>query len=79
MIQVIVGLNTRREPAKIYDETTTTPRMVLDDSGIDYAAGNLSLDASPLRHGEIDKTFAELGKTDGTSYLMCIVKGDNAA
>lgn len=75
MIKVVVGNNLKRE-AVIVDENVTL-RTLLEENGIDYASGNMHLDGSSLKPGDLDKTFAELGITD-KCYLLSIVKADNA-
>lgn len=75
MIKVTVGNNVKRESV-IVDENTTL-RTVLEDNGIDYTSGNMHLDGSSLKPGEIDKTFADLGITE-KCYLLNVVKADNA-
>jgi hypothetical protein len=75
MIQVTLGTNTNR--AKVLVDPNTTLRTVLEDNDINYASGNLHLDGSSLKPGDLDKTFAELGIT-ANCYLLSIQKADNA-
>lgn len=60
-----------------YDPTTTI-REVLETEEIDYAVGVTSLDGSPLKAGDMDKTFEDFGVYD-RCYLSVVVKADNAA
>ena len=59
MIRVTVGNNVKRENVIVNDNTTL--RSVLEQQGIDYTRGNLTLDGSTLQPGALDKTFAEFG------------------
>ena len=76
MVQVICGNNVTRSKV-IVDENNTTPRMVLENSGIDYSVGTTHLDGATLQIGEMDKTLAELGVTT-KCYLLNVRKADNA-
>ena len=50
---------------------------MLDDAQINYAATTVHLDGSPLRPGDIDKSFNDFGISE-SCYLTAIVKADNA-
>lgn len=76
MIKITVGNNVKRESV-IKDENTTTLRTVLEENGIDYTRGTMNLDGAPLRPGDLDKTFAEIGVSD-KCFLLNVVKADNA-
>lgn len=76
MIKVTIGNNINRE-AVIIDENTTL-RAALEDKGVDYSRGTTHLDGAPLKPGDLDKTFAQMGITE-KCYLMNVVKADNAA
>ena len=73
MIRVTVGNNVKRENVIVNDNTTL--RSVLEQQGIDYTRGNLTLDGSTLQPGALDKTFAEIGIKE-KCFLMQIVKAD---
>ena len=75
MIRVTVGNNVNRETVTVNDQTTL--RAILEQQGIDYSRGNLTLDGSTLQPGALDKTLAEHGIKE-KCFLMQIVKADNA-
>lgn len=75
MITVVLGQNVNKFPVEV--ENSRTLRSVLEENQIDYARGTLTMDGSPLRPGDLDKTFAEMGVTT-RCYLMSVVKADNA-
>lgn len=75
MIRVTVGNNVKRENVIVNDNTTL--RSVLEQQGVDYTRGNLTLDGSTLQPGALDKTFAEFSIKE-KCFLMQIVKADNA-
>lgn len=75
MIRVTVGNNVKRENVIVNDNTTL--RSVLEQQGVDYARGNLTMDGSTLQPGALDKTFADFGIKE-KCFLMQIVKADNA-
>lgn len=77
MIKVTVGNNTSRE--NVIVPITATPRQVLEENGIDYSRGQMTIDGCPMRPGDFDKTFGDLGiKEDGKCFLLSVVKADNA-
>jgi len=75
MIEVTIGTNTHRE--KIIVDPGRTLRSVLEEQGVDYSIADLHLDGVSLEHGDLNKTFTELGVTD-KCYLISVVKLDNA-
>lgn len=75
MIKVMLNNNLNKSTAMI-DENTTL-RAALEQNGIDYSRGIVSLDCSPLRAGDLDKTFADFGIAE-KCYLSVVVKADNA-
>ncbi len=75
MIKVTVGNNIKRESV-IIDENTTL-RTCLEDNGVDYTRGVMSLDGASLKPGDLDKTFADFGVTQ-KCFLLNVVKADNA-
>jgi hypothetical protein len=76
MIQVTVGNNLNRQKV-VVDENTATPRKVLEENEIEYAAATIHMDGCSLKPGDLDKTFADLGVTTQT-YLLAVVKTENA-
>lgn len=75
MVRVIVSNNTSRK-TEIVNENKTI-REILDAAQINYAATTVHLDGSPLRPGDMDKTFGDFGIAE-SCYLTAIVKADNA-
>lgn len=75
MVKVIVGTNTTKETAIV--DSDRTLRSVLDEKGIDYARGSLTLDGCTLKPGDIDKTFDQMNIKE-KCYLLSVVKADNA-
>jgi len=74
MIKVTYGNNVTRaddivEPATVIKDFCETHK-------IDYSVGSMHLNGAPLVHGEIYKTFADLGVTD-SCFLLNVVKADN--
>ena len=74
-IKVTVGNNVQRNTLMVDDSSTL--RGILESEGIDYARGQMHLDGSSLRPGDLDKTFADLGITS-QCYLLNVAKTDNA-
>lgn len=75
MLRVFIGTQLSRTPYDIAPATTL--RDAFDMAEVDYASGTVLLDGSPLKAGDIDKTFAELGKTE-RAILIVTKKLDNA-
>ncbi len=75
MIQVTIGNNLDRK--KVLVNPDRTLRSILEENEFDYSTGNLHLDGSALKPGDLDKTFTELGIT-GNCYLLSVVKAENA-
>lgn len=76
MIQVTVGNNVRRNPAKLFEKTTTL-RAILEDAELDYTRGSMTLDGATLLAGDLDKTLADFGIAE-KCFLLNVVKADNA-
>lgn len=76
MITVTVGTNHDRNHRIV--EPTTILRHLLEEEKVDYAIGILHLDGSALENGDIDKSFADLGKTD-RCFLLNVVKADDGS
>lgn len=76
MMNIKLITNSDRDLLPVSENTTV--RAFLNENDIDYHAASINLDGYTLRGAELDKTFAQLGATDGT-VLSAIVKTDNAA
>ena len=76
MINVTITTNMGRD--YITCDEHDTVKSALEAKGVNYSVGMISLDGAPLRNGDINKSFAELGTTD-SCFLSVIVKHDNAA
>lgn len=76
MIKVTVGNNVSRQNI-IIDENTTL-KEVLEQAGVDYTRGSITLDGATVMAGGLNKTFAEYGVTE-SCYLLNVAKADNAA
>ena len=74
MIKVTVGTNTSREDVIV--EKTSTIRSVLENQGISYSNAIMHLDGSPLKPGDMDKTFEEIGIAE-TCFLIAATKLDS--
>lgn len=74
MIKVIVGTNTNKETLIV--EASRTLRSVLEEAEVNYSGGTLNLDGAPVKIGDLDKTFTEIGITE-KCYLINIVKSDS--
>lgn len=81
MIQVTCANNVKRS-SPIVDENLTI-KQVLEQEGIDYTRGIISLDGVPMKAGELNKTFADFGYNSEEGHnkatLLSVVKADNAA
>jgi len=75
MIQVTVGNNLKKENV-IVDQNQTL-RKTLEDAGVDYTRGMMTMDGATLQPGDLDKTFAQFGVTE-RCFLLNVVKADNA-
>ena len=75
MIKVYVGTNTSRNELVI--PATTSLRAALEQAGVNYSEGMATIDGSPLRPGDMDKSFADFGITS-KCFLVIAAKHDNA-
>ena len=75
MLQITVGTNTNRKVVMIPEDYTL--RQCLEENGVNYSAGQTSLDGCVLQPGDMDKTFAEMGVKE-KGYLVNVAKMDNA-
>lgn len=78
ILNVVCGTSFNRTPPKPVDPATTTLRSVLDEANVDYHHGQTNLDGRILSDADLDKTFADFGKTSGTAWLLNVAKQDNA-
>ena len=75
MIKVNISNNLKRASEMV--ERDKTIKETLETYGFDYTTGSWSIDGSPLRAGEINKTFAEMGVSE-KCYLIGVAKTQNA-
>ena len=75
MIQIKIVTNTQRKT--IATDENNTIRTVLEANEINYANAPVYIDGSPLKVGDHDKTFAQLGITE-KCMLTSVVKTENA-
>jgi hypothetical protein len=76
MIKVQVGTNTDRKEVLVNPEMT--PKQLFKKEDISFATAVVYLDGVTLKHGEMDKSFAQLGVTD-TALLTAVVKIQDGA
>lgn len=74
---VQVRFITNLGPSSDIVEATSTPRQALEKNDIDFSRGAVSIDGCPVRIGDLDKTFAELGITEKCN-ISVVIKADNA-
>lgn len=80
MIRVTIGNNLKRTNENFTPDTTL--RAALEQAGVDFATGMITLDGAVLNPGDLNKTFADLGY-DGTEdhnkcQLCVVAKAQNA-
>lgn len=80
MIRVTIGNNLKRTNENFTPDTTL--RAALEQAGVDFATGMITLDGAVLNPGDLNKTFADFGY-DGTEdhnkcQLRVVAKADNA-
>ena len=75
MVSITLTSNMDRKTLLVDAEKTI--REVLDENNVDYSAATPALDGTPLRAGEMDKSFASYGITE-SCRLSCIAKTSNA-
>lgn len=91
MLKVICGNNLKRTEFRVSGNTIISPdgnqntmphdvtlKDVLTAAGVDYTRGAMHLDGATLGAGDLNKTFAAFGLTDGKCFLLNVVKADNA-
>lgn len=77
MISVNVRTNSTRKT--VSTDITTTPKALFAELGIDTSTSMINLDGAPITGADFNKTFENLGVTDGTAVsLSAIVKADGA-
>lgn len=78
MLSVNVRTNTIRRT--VSEDVVVTPRQVFEELGIDTSTSMVNLNGTILSGADFDKSFEELGISDGsTANLNAIVKADGAA
>lgn len=75
MLNITVGTNTTRKTVMVAEDTTL--RQCLEENGVNYSAGQTSLDGCVLQPGDMDKSFSDMGITE-KAYLVVVQKLDNA-
>jgi len=75
MIKVTVGNNLKKESVIV--DGNDTLRKVIEDAGIDYTRGMMTLDGATLMPGDLDKKFSDFGIAE-KCFLLNVVKADNA-
>lgn len=75
MIRATIGNNVSRQNI-IIDENTTL-KAALEQAGVDYTRGSITLDGATVPAGGLNKTFADYGVTE-SCYLLNVAKADNA-
>ena len=75
IIRVTISNNLEKKRVTLDDSTTL--RQAFEQNGVEYASGMPTLDGSPLKPGELDKTFADFGIAE-QCFLRSVVKADNA-
>ena len=75
MVQIKIVTNTQRKTI-ITDENSTV-RQVLEANEVNYAQAPVYIDGAPLKVGDHDKTFSELGILE-KCMLTAVVKTQNA-
>lgn len=76
MINVTIITNAGRTSAMASEDATI--REILEENNVNYAVGVTSIDGCPLRSGDMDKTFEDMG-IENKCFLSCVVKADSAA
>ena len=83
MIKITIANQVGTRNSTVVEETTTTPKMVLEQFNVDMSRGLFHLDGASMQSGDMVKTFAELGY-DGADpqknrcFMMQLSKTDNA-
>lgn len=75
MIKVTIITNAGQNT--IMASEAATIREILEENNVNYSVGVTSIDGCPMRTGDMDKTFEEMGIED-RCYLSCVVKADSA-
>lgn len=74
-IQVRISNNLERDTVLV--DSARTLKSVLEENGVDYGRGNITLDGSVIPAGGLERTFDYYGITE-RCYLSAVVKADNA-
>lgn len=75
IIQCRISNNLTRNTVLV--DSARTLKSVLDENGVDYSRGNITLDGSVVPLGGLERTFDSYGITE-RCYLSAVVKADNA-
>lgn len=75
MIQIKIVTNAQRKT--ILTDENNTVRQVLEANEVNYAQAPVYIDGAPLKVGDHDKTFANLGITEAC-MLTAVIKTENA-
>lgn len=65
MISVQYSNNVKRYEPRIVDETITTPRQFVEETGVRLGNYDLQLNGVPLGRGEVDNTFDSIIQREG--------------
>lgn len=78
MISINVRTTTTRRT--VTEDVTATPNQIFESLGVDISTSMVNLNGAPIRGGEFNKSFADLGVEDGSTVnLNAIVKADGAS
>lgn len=77
IIEVKVRNATTRKTST-FESETTTPRQAFEALDVQYNAGNVTFNGTPLRGDQIDTPFAQLPDCAEESLLASVVKADGA-
>lgn len=80
MIRVTIGNNLKRTNENFTPDTTL--RAALEQAGVDFATGMITMDGAVLNPGDLNKTFADFGYDGNEGHNKCqliaVAKADNA-
>ena len=77
IIEVKVRNATPRKTST-FESETTAPRQAFEALDVQYNAGNVTFNGTPLRGDQIDTPFAQLPDCAEESLLASVVKADGA-
>lgn len=77
MFRLKLGTNTSTKTVVM--RLDATPKQALAESSITYDRGIIYFEGNTLNTGDLNKSFAELGVTEGSdATLNVVIKQDNA-